>query len=126
MTVLDASAVLAFLQGEDGAEHVEPTLNGGVVGAANWSEVAQKIRAGGADWGMARSLLMSYGLRIEPVSEQDAEIAAELWRRGSGLSLGDRLCLALADRLKTTVLTADRAWGESERITQLRRAEHRG
>lgn len=120
MTVLDASAVLAFLQDEEGADRVESALDGGVLGAANWAEVAQKVRAGGADWGVARSVLLSYGLRMEPVSVQDAEAAAALWKRGSGLSLGDRLCLALADRLAVPVLTADRAWGESERIVQIR------
>ncbi len=66
-------------------------------------------------------LLLSYRLKVEPVSQRDAETAAESWERGSGLSLGDRLCLALARRLDVPVLTADRAWGESERIEQLRR-----
>lgn len=120
MTVLDASAVLAFLQGESGADRVEAVLDGGVIGAANWSEVAQKVRASGGDWGIARSLLLSYGVRVEPVSGADAEGAALRWRRGSGLSLGDRLCLALADRLGAPVLTADRAWGESQGVIQLR------
>lgn len=118
--VLDASAVLAYLQGEPGADRVESHLDGGVIGAANWSEVAQKIRSGGADWGVARTLLLSYDLRVVAVTAADAEIAASSWRRGSGLSLGDRLCLALAERLDAPALTADRAWGESDRIIQLR------
>ncbi len=120
MSVLDASAVLAFLQGEPGADRVESALDGGVIGAANWSEVAQKVRSSGADWGITRSLLRSYELTIAPVTEADAEGAAALWRRGSGLSLGDRLCLALAERLDRSVLTADRAWGDSDRIVQVR------
>lgn len=122
MTVLDASAVLAFLQGEPGADRVEQELDGGVIGTANWAEIAQKIRAAGADWATARALLQSYSVRIEPVSATDAEAAASLWKRGSGLSLGDRLCLALAERLDTAALTADRAWGESGRVVQLRPA----
>lgn len=120
MTVLDASAVLAFLQAETGADRVEELLDGSVIGAASWAEVAQKIRASGADWGVASGLLRSYELVIEPVLPADAEAAAALWTRGRGLSLGDRLCLALAQRLDTTVLTADRAWGETDRIRQLR------
>lgn len=55
------------------------------------------------------------------MSQRDAEVAAESWERGSGLSLGVRLCLALARRLDVPVLTADLAWGEPERIEQLRR-----
>lgn len=121
MIVLDASALLAFLQGEPGADRVEEVLDEAVVGAANWSEVAQKVRASGADWGVASGLLLSYRLRVEPVSHRDAEEAARLWKRGSGLSLGDRLCLAVAARLDAVALTADRAWGESEHVEQLRR-----
>ncbi|MFT3886904.1 MAG: type II toxin-antitoxin system VapC family toxin [Arachnia sp.] len=120
MIVLDASALLAYLRGEPGADRVEDALPEGVVGAANWSEVAQKVIAAGGDWGHAKVLLMSYGLQIEPVTDADAECAATLWRAGSGLSLGDRLCVALGRRLGLAVLTADRAWGESPGIEQLR------
>jgi PIN domain nuclease of toxin-antitoxin system len=118
--VLDASAVLAFLHGEPGADRAESLLSEGVVGAANWSEVAQKVTSRGADWSHARALLLSYGVRIEAVTEVDAERAAALWRQGSGLSLGDRLCLALSLRLGCDALTADRAWGESVGVVQLR------
>ncbi|QIM16618.1 type II toxin-antitoxin system VapC family toxin [Leucobacter insecticola] len=120
MMVLDASAVLAFLQGETGSERVSLALSGGIIGAANWSEVAQKVRARGADWNLARVLLESYGIRIEPVTTADAERAAALWRQGSGLSLADRLCIALAERLGVAALTADRAWGSSEHVEHLR------
>lgn len=110
MTVLDASALLAFLKGEPGAAAVESCLTDGVCGAANWSEVAQKIRQAGADWPLARELLTSRGVTVEPVTAADAESAAGLWRAGSGLSLGDRLCLALGDRLAQEILTTDTAW----------------
>lgn len=121
MIVLDASALLAFIQGETGAEEVEAALTSDArCSAANWSEVAQVVieRAGSFD--LVRGLLMNYGLVIEPVTVPDAETAAALWRRGSGLSLGDRLCLALAERLGADVLTADRAWGDSPGVRQIR------
>lgn len=121
MIVLDASALLAFLHGEPGADEVESVLgNGAVCSAANWSEVAQIVIARSGAFDTARALLLSYGLVIEPVSAIDAETAAFMWRRGSGLSLGDRLCLALGARLGAEVLTADRAWGEGPGIRQLR------
>ena len=121
MTVLDASAVLAFLQGEDGADVVaEALVDGAVCGAANWSEIAQKVLASGRDWELARTLLGSYGIRVEPVVAEDAEWAARRWRRREGLSLADRLCLALAERLDTPVLTADTAWESAGRIRQIR------
>lgn len=111
MIVLDASAVLAFLQGEPGADRVESALAESVISAANWSEVAQKVMSRGGDWSLAAGLLEHYGLRVEPVTAADAVRAAQLWRKGSGLSLGDRICLALAGRLAATALTADQAWG---------------
>lgn len=119
--VLDASAVLAYLQSEPGADVVELHLaSSAVCSAANWSEVAQKVRAADADWGLARALLLSYGLEVEPVTAADAEAAARRWRRGSGLSLGDRLCLALAERLGVVACTADAAWGSDPGIEQIR------
>jgi ribonuclease VapC len=121
VNVFDASALLVFLQGEPGADLVEKALeDGGACGAANWSEVAQKIRAHGRNWDLSRSLLVSYGLRIEDVSAADAEWAAQRWRKGEGLSLADRLCLALGHRLDADVWTADRAWGTGGRTRQVR------
>lgn len=121
MNVFDASALLCFLQGEQGAIEVEGALKGGgACGAANWSEIAQKIRAHGRNWDLSRSLLTSYGVQVMPVTGDDAEWAARRWAAGEGLSLADRLCMALGDRLDAVVWTADRAWGTSGRIRQIR------
>ncbi len=120
-TVLDASALLARLKGETGSEVVEQALlDDARCSAANWSETAQKVIAAGGNWLNARSLLLSYQLTVEAVTAEDAEWAAKLWRPAEGLSLADRLCLALAERLNVTVLTADAAWGSSDRIQQIR------
>ena len=120
-SVRDASAVLAFLLGEDGADAVEDALAGDPrCGAANWSEVAQRVLSAGRDWELARALLASYGVQVEPVGPDDAEWAARRWRRGEGLSLADRLCLALGNRLDADVLTADKSWGSSGQIMQIR------
>ncbi len=121
MNVFDASALLAFLQGDEGSTAVEEGLeNGGACGTATWSEIAQKIRAHGRDWPLARALLASYDLQLEPVTVEDAEQAALTWTRGSGMSLADRLCLALGDRSDAIVWTADNSWGASESIRQIR------
>jgi len=120
-TVLDASALLARLKGETGSEVVEQALlDDARCSAANWSETAQKVIAAGGNWLNARSLLLSYQLTVEAVTAEDAEWAAKLWRPAEGLSVADRLCLALAERLNVTVLTADAAWGSSDRIQQIR------
>lgn len=113
-TVVDASVVLAWLQDEPGAEEAEPMLMEGVIGAANWSEVLQKTRQHGAPAGMVGRLLASFGLTVIDVGAADAEVAADLWRHGIGLSLADRLCLALGLRMDLPVATADAAWTEVE------------
>lgn len=121
MNVFDASALLAFLQGERGAAEVEEALQaGGTCGAANWSEVAQKVRAHGRNWDLSRSLLVSFGIRVEAVTADDAERAALRWAPGEALSLADRLCLVLGARLDADIWTADRAWGTGGRIRQVR------
>lgn len=110
--VLDASAVLAWLRDEAGAEQVDGALEGGVVSAVNASEVAQKLLHHGADGSRAMTQLLGLGLTLTPFTGDDALAAAELWphTRTAGLSLGDRACLALARRLDSAVLTADQAW----------------
>jgi ribonuclease VapC len=113
-TVLDASVVLAWLQDEPGADQAEPMLMEGVIGAANWSEVLQKAQQHGAPAGIVGRLLASFGVTVVDVIEADAEQAADLWRRGSDLSLADRLCLALGLRLELAVATADSAWADLE------------
>ena len=74
----------------------------------------------GRDWDLVRALLESYGLQLEPVVVDDAEQAARSWQSGRGLSLADRLCLALADRVDEPVLSADLAWGVEGRVRQIR------
>jgi len=108
--VLDASALLAFLHEEPGAERVE--LEGSAISAVNWSEVLSKCLARGVPTEGLREDLEALGLSIEPFTLQDAELAATLWPqvRSLGLSLGDRACLALGLRLGLPVITADRAW----------------
>ena len=121
MKVFDASALLVFLQGEKGAAEVEEALaEGGACGAANWSEVAQKVRSHGRNWDLSRSLLASYRVIVEPVTADDAEWAARRWAPGEGLSLADRLCLALGERLDADIWTADQARGSGGRIRQIR------
>lgn len=121
MNLFDSSALLCFLQGEQGADAVERALDdGGRCSAVNWSEAAQKVRARSGDWDLARGVLVSYGLLVEPVTEADAELAARLWRPGAGLSLADRVCLATGERLDAVIWTADSAWGTSDRVRQVR------
>lgn len=110
--VLDASALLASAFGEHGGEQVRPLIAEAMISAANWSEFIQKVQQHGVNTNGMRAELEGAGLRIVPVSAQHAEAAAALWAMGRslGLSLADRLCLALGLAQASRVYTADRAW----------------
>ncbi len=110
--VLDASALLAWLHREPGGELVGTVLDGASISAVNWSEVIQKSLQKGVEVQGMLDEVTDLGLTVEPFTAAQAEQAARLWAqtRGSGLSLGDRACLALAMDRSAPVLTADRDW----------------
>ena len=114
--ILDASAVLAFLQGEPGAEAVEGRLPGAGICAVNLSEVAGKLSDTGMPAAQARAAVEALGLTVIPFGEDLAWAAAALRpaARRLGLSLGDRVCLATGIALGLPVVGGDRAWSELE------------
>jgi PIN domain nuclease of toxin-antitoxin system len=108
--VLDASATLAWLNSEAGAETVEPLLRGAVVSVVNWSEVLQKVAADGRDPQETTDLLEAFGVGVVGATRGDATLAARFWEHRTPLSLADRFCLATAYRLGARAVTADRAF----------------
>jgi ribonuclease VapC len=110
--ILDASALLAMLNGEPGGASVEPYLMGAGISSVNWSEVIQKLLAKKVITTGMQEDFQKLGLMILPFTTEQAELAASLWTttQSIGLSLGDRAFLALATTLNLPVVTADRAW----------------
>ncbi len=118
-TVLDASALLAYLLLEPGWEAVAAALmDPCAISAVNYAETLSKLSDHGQDVEQAADRMRRQGitgaaLTISPVDESQARDIARLRRatRGAGFSLADRSCLALAKSLQVPALTADRSWG---------------
>jgi PIN domain nuclease of toxin-antitoxin system len=110
--VLDASALLAFLQNEPGADTVEAVLTRSCISAVNLAEALSKLVQHGKPLDAVTYQIERLHLPVIPFDAHEAKIVASLWpsTRASGLSLGDRACLSLGLRLGVTVLTAERAW----------------
>jgi len=110
--VLDASALLAWLGEEPGAEVVERSLEGSVVSAVNLSEVLRKGIAAGAEVSGMAGDLSDLGVSVAAFGAEEADLAAALWgpTRGLGLGIADRACMATAVALGLPALTADREW----------------
>lgn len=110
--VLDASALLAGLNGEPGADRVAAALDFAVMSAVNFAEVAGSLARGGNRPDDVRAILRALACTVMPADEEiaiDVGLMRALTDR-AGLSLGDRFCLALGRRLQAPVLTADRQW----------------
>jgi ribonuclease VapC len=112
--VLDASALIATLADEAGAEQVEPLLDGAAMSAVNWAEVLRSYEAAGLPLAGRREQVESLGVRLHPFDPRQADLTAGLFRRtrDAGLGIADRACLALALDLGAEPVTADRAWAE--------------
>jgi len=110
--VLDASALLAMANQEDGGDRVASVLPGAAISAVNASEAAAALAKHGAPMTDVERLIRSLDLEIVDFDEGMVWRTAELRRmtKGVPLSLGDRACLATAEKLKASVLTTDREW----------------
>jgi PIN domain nuclease of toxin-antitoxin system len=111
--VLDASAILALIQHERGAERLTvEILKDAVVSTVNLAEVQSKLVKNGYESEEAWEDALSLVTAAEPYTSEQAKIAGDLITRTEkyGLSLGDRSCLALAIALKAPVYTTEQVW----------------
>ena len=113
--VLDASAVLAVLNGEPGEKKVIPLLAESAISAVNLTEVGAKLLDAGMDEASAQIAVSVLGFgEVADFSEELAWETAKLrpLTKQHGLSLGDRACLALAIKLDVPAVTADKQWSK--------------
>jgi ribonuclease VapC len=111
--VLDASALLALILDEPGGARVAAQLHEAGLSTVNLTEVTQRL----TDlWSDTRVTAVLARIPCEVIDfDRALAMRAGLMRRATraqGLSLGDRACLALAERLALPVLTADRVWAD--------------
>src|SRR6266480_2603036 len=111
--VLDASALLAILNQEPGAEKLTPELlSTAAISTVNLAELHGKLVGRGLSPDDAWEAALSPIREAVPFSSEHARLVGDLvvHTRPVGLSLGDRAGLALGLALKASVYTADKSW----------------
>jgi ribonuclease VapC len=109
---IDASAILALIQGEPGADLAAQAIRRGVVSVINLTEVVGKLAGRGYTNSQIRDRVQRLRLDVAEFTIEDA-FRTGLLRpvtRKAGLSLADRACLALAQRLGKPAVTSERRW----------------
>ncbi len=112
--VLDASAVLALFNAEPGAEIVEAALEWEetCISTVQIAEIATKLAQKDLSARELHQIFIHFNVRRISLDEKIAQAAGLIYPAvaSRGLSLGDRVCLALGSEMKLPVLTADRLW----------------
>jgi ribonuclease VapC len=108
--VFDTSAVLAIALNERGADRVLAVIPEAILSAANLAEVLIVAHRKGLDCELVFAAITNLGVEIVSIEAAHGRIAAQLSRAypALNLSLGDKLCLALALNRNVEVLTSDR------------------
>jgi ribonuclease VapC len=114
--VFDASAILALLRDEPGADVVTQYIGDGLISAVNFQEVIKGLLRREVPIDAALAMLDALHLDVRPHGRDDAVAAANLFpaTKAFGSGLGDRTCMALAIAEGLPVLTADQEWARIE------------
>lgn len=115
-SVLDASAVLAVLRNEPGADRVRDQLHGALVSSVNLSEVYYKAWDNGAAREAVRWAIDNLPIQSIPFDAEQAVVAASIRAQTliKGISFADRACLALGLTKGLPVVTSDDRWSALE------------
>ncbi|WP_044076860.1 type II toxin-antitoxin system VapC family toxin [Prochlorothrix hollandica] len=110
--VVDASAVLALLNQENGSETIAQLIDDAVISAVNLSEVIAKLADAEITEEDIKQILSSLNLEVASFNQEQGFVAGMLRpsTKSIGLSFGDRACLALGISLNLPILTTDRLW----------------
>jgi ribonuclease VapC len=110
--VLDASALIAMLKGEKGAAKVAAAIAGARVSSINYAEVVSHFTHAGMPVLEVDAMLQPLPMDVVAADRALATLAGRLRSvtADAGLSLGDRFCLALAQREGLPAWTSDQSW----------------
>ena len=110
--VLDASALIAFLREEKGANKVAAILTRSCISSVNLAETYSKMVEYGRPLEGVIYQVQRLRIMIVPFDEEQARIVASLWKqtRPAGLGIGDRACIALALVKSVPALTTEGEW----------------
>jgi ribonuclease VapC len=108
--VLDASAVLAVMNSERGADIVLAALADAAISAVNYSEVLKKTIERNTPVQPVLDFIGGWPIEIVAFDEAFAAMSARLYpeTKSHGLSFADRACLALGLQRNCKVLTSER------------------
>jgi ribonuclease VapC len=120
--VLDASVLLAAILEEPGHEAVLELSDPALLSAVNLAEARSRLVDHGFDRKAIDTSIGLFNMTIIDFDAELADISADLRpsTRSAGLSLGDRACLALAQKRGAVALTADRAWARIDVPVEIR------
>jgi ribonuclease VapC len=112
--ILDASVVLAHIGQEPGSDRIDDLAVEALMSAVNLAEVFAKLAERGLTQDQADMIVYRYRFEVVPFDEDLARQTGALrpMTKALGLSLGDRACLALAQRERLPVLTVDKSWAK--------------
>lgn len=116
--VLDASALVALIKNETGANIVEPLIPIAIMSAVNVAEAIKVLQRKNFSYEEATLSVSTLIGEIIPYGRQEAYLSTDFETAASryGLSLGDCACLSLGRYKKLPVITADKIWKKTENL----------
>jgi ribonuclease VapC len=121
--VMDSSALLAVSKGEIGADAVMEILqtHDCVISSVNMAEVATRLLDMGLPAQQLERGCAQFGIDVIDFNNEQALACAALrpLTKSAGLSLGDRACIALAQLMEGTAVTADHAWQDVKSLVKV-------
>lgn len=112
-SAIDASALIALLRSEPGADVVMQHLRGASLSAVNLCEVLEKAPKSDHNTDRILALLHNWQVEIVSFDVDQAIVSSQLKSRidsKADISFADRACLALAVSRSIPAVTADRVW----------------